>query len=104
MGQHARLVNGRLLLAGRRPWHEWPAADLLDVCEVLREDEYRFLVSLKADIRLPDLPDVDFTRIAVASRAGYGHITFVPPPAVVDDGTWGLEDESWSPPDDADEA
>lgn len=97
MAQHARVINGRLLLAGHRPWNEWRADELLDVCDVLRQEELRFYVSLKIKIDLPDLPDVDVTRIAVRSSAGIGYIDYTPPPAVVDDGTWGLEPDSWQP-------
>jgi hypothetical protein len=100
VGQHARLINGRLLLAGRRPWHEWPAADLLDICDALREDEQRFLISLKAKISLPELPDVDTERIAIRTPAGLGFVD-VTVPQLVDDGAWGLEDDSWQPPEGA---
>lgn len=103
MAQHARLINGQLLLAGHRPWSEWRADELLDVCEVLRQEELRFLVSLKVNLQLPDLPDVDVTPIAVRSSAGIGHIDYQPPAAVVDDGTWGLEDDAWQPSGDGGE-
>lgn len=98
MAQHTRLINGRLLLAGRRPWHEWRTDQLLDVCDALREDEHRFIIGLKANVPIPQLPHVDVRRVGFRTPAGYGWLDVEPAPAVVDDGTWGLGDDDWSPP------
>lgn len=98
MAKHARQINGRLLLAGRRPWHEWRGSDLLDACDALRDDEHRFLIA--NGIKVPSMPDVDTHRIGLRTKAGMGVLVF-DPPIPVDDGTWGEEDDAWSPPDDA---
>lgn len=96
MAQHARLINGRLLLAGRRPWHEWPASDLLDICDVFREEEIRFVIGLKVGGKIPTLPDVDTSQVAIRTPAGFGYV-YVDPPGLVDDGSWGMDEDSWEP-------
>lgn len=60
MRENRSIVNGRLLLAGRPAWHEHDATDLLDIAEALIEDEARFRVSIRVDVR-DILPNVDLS-------------------------------------------
>lgn len=93
MRDHESVISGRLLLARRASLFDHEARDLLDIADVLFLDETRWLVSLGA--KAPELPQVDLT-VPIATLHGYAHLAYTAP-AVKDDGTWGLEDDSWQP-------
>lgn len=74
------------------------------MCDALIVEEQRFIISLRAKIPLPELPQVDAGRLGLRTPAGLGVLEFsAHTPAPVDDGTWGLEEDSWQPSDDAEQ-
>ena len=73
--------------------------DVLDVVEVLVVEEMRHAAVIGAD--MPGLPSVE-DGVPFATRYGYVLLP-VERRGPVDDGTWGLDEDSWSPTGDGGE-